>query len=211
MSAHAAALDLLLIRHAATAWSEAGRYQGRSDPPLSAAGQAAAALLARRLAARPIGLVLSSPLARALETACPLAALTGAPLRIDARLVELEYGDWEGLTQSEIKARWPDDLRAWKRSAAHARPTGGESLAAAAARLSGLLAELPRRAAPARSVAIVTHSVLIRLALLAARGEGPAALRSLTVDPASVHRLCLCGGRLGAADPLYSNLVPADA
>ncbi len=211
MSAIAPALDLLLIRHAATAWSEAGRYQGRSDPPLSSAGQAAAALLARRLAGQSIGLVLSSPLARALETARPLATVAGAPLHTDARLAELEYGHWEGLTQAEIKARWPADLRAWKRAPASARPTGGETLAAAAARLADLLADLPRRAAPGRSVAIVTHTVLIRLALLAARGKGPEALRSLTVDPASAHRLRLYDGRLGPADPLHSNPVPADA
>src|SRR5487761_2103903 len=108
------AIALLLVRHAATAWNNQKRYQGRQDIPLPADGVADAERLARGLAGVPIGLVLASPLARAMATALPLATATGATLESDARLVELSYGLWEGLTQVEIKARWPDELRCCK-------------------------------------------------------------------------------------------------
>lgn len=205
------ALDLLLIRHAATAWTETGRYQGRRDPPLSPAGRQEAARLAEELGHLPIGIVVSSPLARALETAQPLAAAGGATLRADPRLVELSYGRWEGLTQSEVKARWPDALRAWKRTPASARPTEGETLAAAAARLADLLADLPRCAAPGRIVVLVTHDLLIRLALLAARGEGVEGLRSLVIPPASAHSVRLREGRLGLAHDIPTTAVATHA
>lgn len=190
------AIALLLVRHAATAWNNQKRYQGRQDIPLPADGVADAERLARGLAGVPIGLVLASPLARAMATALPLATATGATLESDARLVELSYGLWEGLTQVEIKARWPDELRCWKRAPETARPPGGESLAEVLARLGDLLGDLPRRAAGRGVVALVTHDIIIRLALLAARGVGPAGLRGITVAPASAHPLLLSGGHL---------------
>ncbi len=200
-------LDLLLIRHASTAWTLAGRYQGRKDPRLSPAGHAEAARLAGQLGRLPIGVILSSPQARALETARLLAETTGAPLRIDPRLVELDHGQWEGLTQAEVKARWPGDLRAWKRTPASACPTGGEMLAVAAARLTAVLADLARQPLDGPIAAIVTHEVLIRLALLAARGQGPEEFRSLSVKPASAHPLHLRDGRLVPCQTFFLNPV----
>ncbi len=189
---------LLLVRHAATEWTAEGRYQGRRDPPLSAAGCLEAARLATALAGRPIGLIISSPLCRALATARPIAAATGAALRIDERLVEIAYGDWEGLTQAEVKARFPDELRSWKRTPATARPPAGETLAEARARLEAALADLPARTGGGE-VAVVTHDLLIRLALLMANGEGLERVRSIAVPPASAHPLLLRGGRLAPA------------
>lgn len=201
----------MLIRHGATAWTEAGRYQGQADPPLSPAGEADAARLAHSLAGQPIGLVLSSPLLRALETARPLAAATGAALEVDARLAELAYGQWEGLTQAEIKVRWPDALRMWKRNPSCARPPDGETLAAAAARTGDLLADLPEHASAGPIVAIVTHSVIIRLMLLAARGETPDGLHGIAVSPGSMQRLRLYPGSRAVAETSPSLTVSAHA
>ncbi len=192
-------LRLLLVRHAATDWTAEGRYQGRLDPPLSAAGCREAAALAAALAGRPIGLVIASPLGRALATARPIATATRATLRIDERLVEIAYGGWEGLTQAEVKARFPDELRSWKRTPATARPPAGESLAEARARLEAVLADLPAQADGGGEIALVTHDLLIRLALLMANGEGLERVRSIAVPPASAHPLLLHGTRLALA------------
>ena len=190
-----APLRLLLVRHAATDWTAEGRYQGRLDPPLSAAGCREAAKLADVLAVRPIRLVISSPLGRALATARPIAAATRARLCVDERLVEIAYGAWEGLTQAEVKARFPDELRSWKRTPATARPPAGESLAEARTRLEAVLADLPAQA-DGGEIALVTHDLLIRLALLLANGEGLERVRSIAVAPASAHPLLLRGARL---------------
>lgn len=187
-------IDLLFIRHAATAWTTLGRYQGRRDPALSDEGRIEAAELAQRVAHEPIDIILTSPLTRAVETARAVSAINGARLLTDDRLIELSYGRWEGLTQPEIKARWPDDLRRWKRFPHAATPTGGEALPEAMARLHSLLQELPGCVAGCRVAALMTHDILIRLALLAASGKGLEGIRDISVQPASVHRLRLTDG-----------------
>ncbi len=189
-------LSLLFVRHAATAWTAAARYQGRRDPPLSAEGQREAAGLAERLRDMPITLVLSSPLVRARDTAAAIAAATGARLTVDARLIELAYGEWEGLTQGEVKAAWPEELRGWKRSPHTARPPGGEWLAEVQTRLDDLLADLQRRTAAGCVMALVSHDIVIRLALLAGAGAGHEGLRGLSVPPASAYPARLRAGRL---------------
>ena len=96
--------ELIVIRHGETAWSRALRHTGRTDLPLTPAGEAAAAALAPALAARPIVAVFSSPAQRAVRTA-ELAGLTD--LKIDPDLWEWDYGGYEGLTTAQIRVDRP--------------------------------------------------------------------------------------------------------
>ena len=114
----------------------------------------------------------------------------------DERLIELAYGEWEGLTQAEVKALWPAELRRWKRDVGAARPTGGESLAEMSARLHDFLASLRARTPWRGAVALVTHDLIIRMALIAARGEGYDGVRRLIIPLASAHPARLANGRL---------------
>lgn len=103
--------ELILLRHGQTEWSAAGKHTGRSDIPLTAAGEADAAALAPVLAARasaghPVAAVLTSPAARAVRTA-ELAGL-GTAMKPDPDLWEWDYGGYEGLTTAQIRARRPD-------------------------------------------------------------------------------------------------------
>jgi broad specificity phosphatase PhoE len=96
--------ELILLRHGETEWSRSGRHTGRTDVPLTARGEAAAAALAPDLAGRRIVAVLTSPAARATRTA-ELAGLTDA--KQDADLWEWDYGGYEGRTTQEIEAGRP--------------------------------------------------------------------------------------------------------
>src|ERR1700722_2332807 len=96
--------ELIVIRHGETAWSRALRHTGRTDLPLTPAGEAAAAALAPALAARPIVAVFASPAQRAVRTA-ELAGLTD--LKIDPDLWEWDYGGYEGLTTAQIRVDRP--------------------------------------------------------------------------------------------------------
>ncbi|MGC8477708.1 MAG: histidine phosphatase family protein [Acetobacteraceae bacterium] len=176
-----------LVRHAETGWTRTGRYQGRADVPLDAIGAATARRLKPSLAATGAEWVVTSPLARARETA-RLAAPDGVAVATDARLVELDFGAWEGLTEPEAKRRFPLAMRRWKRDPAAGRPPGGESLAEALARWRGFLAD-PPWPGDAAVVAVVTHAAIIRLALLDATGSGPARYRGVMVPPGSLRRL----------------------
>lgn len=97
-------VELWIVRHGATAWSQAGRHTSHTDLPLLPAGEAQASALRARLDAASFPRVFSSPRERALRT----AELAGfASPQVDADLVEWDYGDYEGITTAEIQATEP--------------------------------------------------------------------------------------------------------
>jgi broad specificity phosphatase PhoE len=153
---------ILLIRHGRTAWNEAGRMQGRADPPLSPGGRAQ--VLRWRL---PQGWAqarwLSSPLRRATETA---ALLTDRPVTIDPRLTEMDWGAFEGRTLAELRAEGLEAMAANEARGLDFRPTGGESPREVRTRLAALLADL----AAGPDAILVTHKGVIRAALSLASG-----------------------------------------
>lgn len=95
-----------LLRHGATEWSANGRHTSVTDLPLTEAGLAEAKRLPGMLAGLKFALVLSSPLARAVET-CKLAGLE-RQMAIDADLHEWRYGAYEGLTTTQIHQSDPN-------------------------------------------------------------------------------------------------------
>ena len=96
---------VFLIRHGETEWSLSGRHTGMTDIPLTTNGRALPRRLAPVLAKISFARVYTSPLSRARET-CQLAGL-GERAEINHRLVEWNYGDYEGLTPKEIRAQVP--------------------------------------------------------------------------------------------------------
>src|SRR5438034_11161678 len=99
---------LLLARHGETDWNRDRRWQGHADPPLNDSGREQARALARELAADPPSAVYTSDLSRSHETAAIVAAELGLPVTADARLREVDVGEWSGLLWSEIAERYPD-------------------------------------------------------------------------------------------------------
>jgi len=116
----------LLLRHGQTLMSVQKRYAGRSDVPLTDHGIQQAAAAAKRLAPAGIGVIVTSPMLRAVQTAQEVAATTGAPVVTDDGFRETDFGAWEGLTFAEVRERWPAEMSAWLADPAVA-PPGGES------------------------------------------------------------------------------------
>lgn len=169
----AALARLIFVRHGQTDWNLQGRYQGRADIELCAMGLASARRIAARLRGRRVGLLLTSPLRRAGATAALIgAALGDLPCRVDERLTEIDFGAWQGLTQEEIKARWPQLLRSWKRAPETARFPDGERLEDARERMSDFLRRPPWGDAGGEPcVVAVCHAGPIRIAGLLAEGR----------------------------------------
>ena len=110
------ASTLYLVRHGQTENSRRKAYSGRADVALTERGREQARAAARQLAGAGVDAVICSPLSRARDTAQAIADATGAPLTIDERLTEIDYGDFEGLDRAEASARlghryddWRDD------------------------------------------------------------------------------------------------------
>ncbi|MFF8377902.1 histidine phosphatase family protein [Streptomyces sp. NPDC015661] len=151
--------ELIVIRHGQTEWSLSGRHAGRTDVALTAAGEAAASVLAPRLALRRPVAVFSSPLSRAMRTA-ELAGLTGA--KPDPDLLEWDYGGYEGLTAEQIRATRPGwDL--WRDGVVPGDADHpGEELAQVAARTDAVLDRI-RPLLREGDVAVVAHGHLARV------------------------------------------------
>ena len=86
-------MNVLLVRHGETPWNREGRYQGRTDIPLSPAGEAQVKALGLRLAHLPIALAVASPLSRAKNTAEAIIVGRSIPLELDDGLLEISHGD----------------------------------------------------------------------------------------------------------------------
>lgn len=155
---------MLLVRHPETEANVSGRLIGRNDSPYTAQGRAQLRRLPRKIARFGPDRIWSSPLERALRPAQRAAAVTGVPLIVDERLVELDFGRAEGMTFEEIaEAGIPFDYR--NRDAPVA--PGGESRAEIEARTAAVCRELIE--AGGRH-AVVTHGGVFRAALVTLLG-----------------------------------------
>jgi broad specificity phosphatase PhoE len=155
-----------LLRHGEPAIF--GRLNGRlPGVGLSEKGRAEAAMQAGRLAGEKIEAIYSSPMQRTRETAEILADQLGLPIRYREDVIEIDYGEWTGLTFDQIRQdeRW----QMWSRSRSIAAVPGGESWRQVQERVVGALFDL-QRAHPEGSIAIVSHGDVIRAALLFALG-----------------------------------------
>ncbi|MGW1750274.1 histidine phosphatase family protein [Streptomyces sp. NPDC002092] len=169
--------ELIVIRHGQTEWSLSGRHAGRTDVPLTDAGEAAARALAPRLARHRLVAVFSSPLRRAMRTA-ELAGLTGA--KPDPDLLEWDYGGYEGLTAEQIRKSRPGwDL--WRDGVIPGDTDHpGERLAQVAARTDAVLDRIrPLLSDGDGDVAVVAHGHLARVLTVRWLGLDASASRML--------------------------------
>jgi glucosyl-3-phosphoglycerate phosphatase len=153
---HEQAVRLVLWRHGQTLWNAEGRFQGQSDIPLDEVGEQQAERAARLLAGLGPDAIVASDLSRAMATAAPLARLTGLTITPDKELRERYGGLWEGLTDTEIRSRYPAEHAQWM-------PPGGESSAAVAERTGAALERIASGMAPGTLAVIVSHGAAIRL------------------------------------------------
>jgi broad specificity phosphatase PhoE len=177
--------ELILLRHGETEWSRALRHTGRTDLPLTAAGEAAARALAPALAARPIRAAFSSPAQRAVRTAS-LAGLTD--VKEDPDLWEWDYGGYEGRTTAEIRAERPG-WYLWRDGVIPGDADHpGETIAQVGARADAVLGRV-RPLLAEGDVALVSHGHLLRVLTARWLGLEPAAGRLFRLDTGTLSAL----------------------
>jgi probable phosphoglycerate mutase len=157
---------LLCVRHGETDANLAGRWQGHDDQRLNATGLAQAERAAPELARLRIDAIVASDLARARESAAPLAALLGLPVEERADLREIDVGSWAGLDRSSVRERYPEGAE--RHAAGGTGWTDGETYDELQVRITSaverLLADHPDDA----TLAVFVHGGVIRaLAALA--------------------------------------------
>ena len=156
-------MKLALLRHGPTGWNALGRIQGHIDIPLSGEG------LARMHALLPPppfeqAQAYASPMMRARQTA---EALGLADPILDARLMEQNWGRWEGLSRAEILGRDGEDAFVRAGLRLNFRPPGGESTEELHDRVASFLKDVAREE---RDAVAVTHMGVLRAAYTLASG-----------------------------------------
>lgn len=182
---------ILLARHGETEWNAIRRVQGWTDIPLSPRGLAQADALADRLGRTPLDAVYASDLSRASQTAAPTAAGHGLDVQPLPGLREKGFGDWEGLTQTDLERDYPD---LWHRYHVardlEARVPGGEHWPAVQDRILAALRQiLTAHPEPDETVLLVGHGGSARLLILEALQAPLPTLLHLHLDNASLSRL----------------------
>jgi 2,3-bisphosphoglycerate-dependent phosphoglycerate mutase len=177
-----------LVRHGRTAWNASTRIQGHADIELDAVGSKQAQRTARALADDDIHVVYTSDLARARETARPIAEALRVPLIIDVGLRERHFGAFEGKTIAELDAHHVDAARRWRTREPHFAPDGGESLVDFARRSVDALTKLAQQHV-GRHIAVVSHGGVLDSMYRAGARVPLESQRAWRVGNASIHRM----------------------
>jgi len=177
-----------LVRHAAherVGSVLCGRMPGVS---LGSLGQNQAKRLGERFINENIASVQTSPLERAVETAQPIATVAGREVEVCDAIMEIDFGAWTGRPFQDLSnaPRWKD----WNAARPVHPPPGGESMLEAQARIVGSMEEL-RRVHHGRAVVLVSHSDVIKAALLYHLGLPIEAYGRFEIEPASISTLAV--------------------
>jgi broad specificity phosphatase PhoE len=199
---------IVLVRHGQTEWNRAERFRGQVDVPLNEVGHAQARAVARRLADWPpargpyedkkghgIATVYSSPLSRAMETARPTADLHGLAVQPEPGLLDINYGEWGGLSSEEAQARDPDLLAQWLMDPGSVIFPGGEGLADVQTRAMAAIERMVREHMD-QTVMAVGHVVVNRALLLGVLGAPLSHFWDIGQDNGAINVLEWRHGRL---------------
>jgi probable phosphoglycerate mutase len=160
-------MNILLVRHGETTWNREGRYQGRTDIPLSETGQAQVQRLGERLRNVPIAAAIASPLSRAKTTAEAVLAGRTLALELDPGLLEISHGAWEGKLASEVERDHAEMFGVWRTAPGRDAPAGpgAESLGDVEARAWPVLEKLCARLGADDTGLIAAHDAVNRVLL----------------------------------------------
>jgi len=184
---------IILVRHGHVAGISPERFRGRADLTLTGEGLRQAAATARRIAANwtPVA-VYASPLGRCQSTGAAIGKPLGLePSRLDG-LIDIDYGQWQGLTPDEVRACWPRQLETWHHAPDWAAIPGGETLQDVLVRTVSALRDVIGRH-PSDTVVLVGHDSINRVLLLHASGLPLSRYWRLGQQPCAISEIDFSG------------------
>jgi len=158
-----------LVRHGQTDWNKKLTFRGRIDVPLNEAGHREAKAISDALKDKNIGAIYTSPLRRSIETAQPIAKFFHLEIVPVQGLIDISYGNWEGLTFSEVKKQYSDQYEKWEKKPDLIRFPHGETLDEAKERSFRAFKDIIKEN-PGKSILIIPHRVINKVLLCALLG-----------------------------------------
>lgn len=157
---------LIIVRHGHTALNNGDRFRGRTNTPLDDQGLREAEVTAKAIAQRwKLSAVYTSSVSRAHVTGEIIGKPFGLPAIDEPGILDMDYGEWTGLTFEEAQAHSPKDYEICMGRPSAFRPPKGESFEELRARSVAAVKAIAQKH-PDQAVAIVTHNVVNRVILL---------------------------------------------
>lgn len=181
-------MRLIFVRHGQTDFNNESRYQGHTDAGLSELGRRQAAAVAERLKDEKITAVYSSNLSRASDTAEAIAAFHNLPIQTDDRLRECSFGDWEGLTVTEISETYTELYENYRRDSITHRAPNGERLEDLQKRVVAAVNDIVEKH-PDDTIVIAVHGGPIRAFFCHALGADLKTFRKIRLDNCGITTL----------------------
>jgi broad specificity phosphatase PhoE len=180
-------IKFYFVRHARTDSNSRGRYMGWIDEGIDPAETAATVAVARRLSDAKISAIYASPLLRARQTARPLAERLDLEVRAHEGFGEMRMGAWEGMTQAAIAEEYPAEWNVWRKDPARLRMPGRESLDDVQRRVARAMDDV--EGTGDEVVAVFTHDVVVRLAVLHVLGVRASRYRRIAAANCAINML----------------------
>jgi probable phosphoglycerate mutase len=186
--------QIILVRHGHVEGISPERFRGRADLALTPEGLLQAEATARRIEASwPPAALYASPLNRCRTTAEAIGRPFGMTPTLVPGLMDIDYGEWQGLTPDEVRRKWPETLDTWYRAPHWAAIPGGESLQDVLARAVAALRDVIGRH-PTDTVAVVGHDSVNRVILLHALDLPLSRYRRLGQEPCAINEIDFSDG-----------------
>lgn len=186
-------MKLILARHGETDWNVAEVFRGRLDIELNETGRKQAKLMADYLAGTKFSAVFSSPLKRALETARAVAARQDIEVTVAPELMDMDFGDWQGLTVNTVREKHPGFFSRWLEQPHCLKVPGGESLSNVRERALNLISRITAR--NESDILLVSHRVVGKVLICALLSLDDSHFWNIKLDTCGLTNFSLEDGR----------------
>lgn len=177
---------LIIVRHGETDWNSQQIFRGRVDVPLNEVGRQQAAATAELLKTVPVTAVISSPLARAMETAAAIAVHHRLDVEIDQGINDFNYGAWEGLSDDKVGELYPEKYQKWHSAPHKVVIPGGESLEDLRCR-ARLAVNRQMERFPKGNIVLVAHRVVNKILVLSLLGLDSSMFWNIRQDTCAIN------------------------
>jgi broad specificity phosphatase PhoE len=192
---------VIIVRHGRTEWNRVERFRGRVDIGLDEVGVKQAESAGKRIKGWPISAIYSSPLRRALSTAEIIAANFALKVQPMPGLIDIDYGEWQGLSTEEVVARDGCLYSQWIECPHEAEFPGGESFIEVRDRVASVVDDLIQQH-PKETVVLVSHKVICQILILSLLGLDSSHFWQVTQDVCAMNLFEVRGG---VASALFLN------
>ena len=188
-------IEIILARHGETDWNASETFRGRADIPLNETGRKQAEMLGEYLGQEKIDFIYSGPLKRAVETAGAIAGRQKLKVNYVENLNDFHFGDWQGLSGSEVAEKYPELYRDWLDTPEQVKIPGGESLEDVRSRAVPFVEDAIMRCGEGRIV-FVSHRVVNKVLVCSLLGLALSHFWNIEIDTCGITRFNCDDGRL---------------